>query len=537
MNDLFRELIQYLQDNFISYKILDDKDEFLIDIDEKIYQLFEPFKWSPEDEGIYFDEYFHWACDRTEYDYYIFCFGSIWYALKNGNEESVKLEPVKWLGRANLEDEALYIDSYLGVHGPFELLNGMGLYDQWCKKAKFLGITSIGLCEKGTLAASMKFQIACQKNGIRPIQGLEIVVIDEENDYSYTIKAFVKNKEGWNNLLQLNKLMNSSKTFIDKETLIDSCEGLILIWDPKSIDFQKIPKELKKIIRYYQLDTVEYQKEDRDETYLKNLKRFYDSELSPVAMCDAYYIEKEWAPIKQKMNYIAKKVTHESENQYMKNYQEYFKELSDLFADENAFFETFLDAVKNLQEISFECNFVIETQQRHMPRYYMTDEEALQYETNLDMFEDLIIKGLDEHKELLENYSEEEIVERLEKEMRVIENGDVVDYFLILRDIINWCRKEDILVGSGRGSACGCLVSYLMGLNHINPLDYDLLFERFLTTGRLIRHEKIEEVVINEDSSSPITIPCTSFVRIFRGEEKLIIKAEDLQEGDQLIDY
>lgn len=86
-------------------------------------------------------------------------------------------------------------------------------------------------------------------------------------------------------------------------------------------------------------------------------------------------------------------------------------------------------------------------------------------------------------------------------------------------------------------SACGSLVSYLLGLNYINPLDYDLLFERFLTTGRLIRHDKIEEVIINEESSSPITIPCTSFVRIFRNEEKMIVKAGELKEGDKLLDY
>lgn len=86
-------------------------------------------------------------------------------------------------------------------------------------------------------------------------------------------------------------------------------------------------------------------------------------------------------------------------------------------------------------------------------------------------------------------------------------------------------------------SACGCLVSYLLELNYINPLDYDLLFERFLTSGRLVRHEKIEEVIINENDSLPIKLPSTQFVRIFRGEEKLVIKAGELKEGDILVDY
>lgn len=204
---------------------------------------------------------------------------------------------------------------------------------------------------------------------------------------------------------------------------------MIFIWDPKTIDYTKIPRELKKIISFYQLDTVEYEKDDRDEFYLKNLKKFFDSKMNPVAMCDAYYVEKEWSPIKRKMNTLAKVVTYESDNQYMKNYQEYFEELGKLFGDDEAFFDTFEKAVQNLKEISFECNFVIETQNRHMPVYYMTDEEALQYEDNIAMFEDLIIKGLEEHPEILENYSEDEVVERLEKEMKVIEDGEVVDYF------------------------------------------------------------------------------------------------------------
>lgn len=86
-------------------------------------------------------------------------------------------------------------------------------------------------------------------------------------------------------------------------------------------------------------------------------------------------------------------------------------------------------------------------------------------------------------------------------------------------------------------SSAGSLISYLLGLVNINPLEYDLLFERFLTTGRLIRHDKVEEVIINENSSSPICIKSTDFVRILRNNEKMIVKAGELQEGDNLVDY
>lgn len=535
MNELYIDLLQYLDDNFISYEELGD---FVLKINDRTYELFEPIKWDNDEKGILFDEEFHWACDLTDYDYYIFRFGSIWYSLEKGKEKNVKLERVKWIGKARLDDELFRISTYIGIHGPFELMNGVGLYDEWCKKAKFLGITSLGLCEKGTLAAAMKFQNACQKAGLRAIQGLEIKILNEQKDLKYTVKAFVKNSVGWSNLLKLNEIMNTEdSSFVSEEELEEYCDGLVFIWDPKTIAYKDIPKNLQELTSYYQLDTVIYEKNNRDREYLDNLKKFFKSDLKPVAMCDAYYIEKEWVPIKDKLNKLGKVPTHESRNQYFKNYQEYFEELSYLFSNDEKFFETFENAISNLEEISFECNFVIETQVRHMPVYRMTDEEAQQYDSNVEMFEDLIFKGLEEHPEIFEKYSNDVIGERLEREMKVIEDGDVVDYFLTLRDITSWCRKNDILTGAGRGSGCGSLVSYLLGLNFVNPLDYDLLFERFLTTGRLIRHDKVEEVIINENDGKPITIKSSDFVRIFRGDEKMIIKAGELQEGDKLVDY
>lgn len=538
IQQLFTELIEYLDENYINYKILDNQEEFLIQIDDKVYQLFEPLKWEEEDRGSFFDGDFNWICDQTEYDYYVYRFGSVWYRLEKGQEKNVKLDRLKWIGKAKYEDELFCINIFLGIHGPFEFMNGMNLYDWWCKKAKFLGFTSLGICEKNTLAAALKFQYACQKSGLRSIQGMEIEIGDEEKDIKYTVKAFCKNNIGWKNLLYFNKILNVDRRLVTEQEIKENAGGLVWIWDPKTIAFDKIASSMKKLIRYYELDTVEYSKDERDEWYLKNLKKFYNSDLEPVAMSDAYCIEKEWQPIREKLNVLGKKVVHESENQYFKNCQEYFIELQSLFKDDNALFDTFQRALKNLEDISFECNFVIETQIRHMPEYTMTKEESEQYSSNLEMFEDLVFKGLEEHKDdVLDKYPIEVLEERLQREMKVIEDGEVVDYFLELRDILNWAKDNGVLLGSGRGSVCGCLISYLLGLNYINPLDYNLLFERFLTAGRLMRHDKVEEVIINEDNSNPIVLETSQFVRILREGNKMIIKVGDLIEGDELVDY
>lgn len=538
MKELFEDLISYLKENFFNYKILDDKDEFLIEIDDKIYQLFEPLKWEDDSKGVFFNENLEWVCDYTEYDYYVYRFGSIWYRLQKGNEKSVRFERLKWIGNVKYEDDVFKVSTFLGIHGPFEFLNGMNLYNEWCQKAKFLGITSLGLCEKNTLAGCLKFQYACQNAGLRSIQGMEVEVGDEEKDLKYTIKAFCKNVEGWSNLLKFNEILNVEQRNITTEEILEHRKGLIFIFDPKTIDYNNIPRKLKDYIDYYQLDTVIYEKEDRDEKYLKNLKKFFQSDLKPVMMCDAYCIEKEWQPIREKLNVLGKKTVHQSENQYFKNCEEYFYELQELFKDDDSLFETFEKSLENLEEISFECNFVIETQIRHMPEYEMTKDEKRRYSSNTEMFEDLIFKGLEEHREdVIDKYPEEMIVERLQREIQVIEDGEVVDYFLELRDIINWAKNNGVLVGSGRGSACGSLISYLLGLNYINPLEYNLLFERFLTTGRLIRHDKVEQVVINESDCNPITLNSTDFVRILRNGMKMIVKAGDLIEGDELVDY
>lgn len=536
--ELFEELISYLQDNFISYKTIENGR--IVEINGQTYELFEPFRWEKGENGTFFDQCFHWACDKTEEDNYIFRFGSVWYFLKKGNENAVKLERVKWLGKADI-DEELKLDSYLGVHGAFELLNGVNNYVDWCKKAKFLGIKALGICEKNTLAGAMKFQTACQNAGIRPIQGMEIVIANEEKDLRYTVKAFVKNKQGWQNLLEINKILNVDKNQVLREQDLPKYrEGLFIIVDPKTTDYDSLPLQMKRDESlYYQLDTVVYEKEDRDKKYLQNLKKFFDSNLLPIAMCDAYYLEKEWGPIRKKLNSIAKVVNYESNNQYFKSYFEYFNELEVMFPenDFDIFYEYWQLATDNLNYIALNCNFEIETQVRHMPSYYMTDEEALQYEDNKQMFEDLIYQGVEDHPELLEKYGEDLIAERLDNEITIIEEGGVEDYFLTLRDIINFCKREKILLGSGRGSSAGSLVAYLLGLVNINPLDYDLLFSRFLTRGRLIRHEKIEEIIINQEDKDPIRIKSNDFVRIFRGEKEMIVKGNELQEGDNLVDY
>ena len=166
----------------------------------------------------------------------------------------------------------------------------------------------------------------------------------------------------------------------------------------------------------------------------------------------------------------------------------------------------------NADMIAENCNFEIPTDSRHLPRYEMTKEEKKKYTSNEDMFDSLIYEGLENKPELLEDYSEDVLVERIERESKIIKFGDVVDYFLILRDIVNWCKENNILLGAGRGSASGSLISYLFGIINTHPLKFNLLFERFLTRGRLGHFEKkkMYEVILEDGTKKVLPINTTT---------------------------
>lgn len=478
METLFNELEEYLSSNTIQYT--SDRENYTVSFDGKTYEFF-----PPNDDGYFFDEDFRWDNETTEYDGYVFRFGGVWYTIEKGQERDPKLNRVKWRGQSEV---AGLSSNFLGVHGSFELLNGTSLYSDWVKKSKFLGIERLGIVEKGTLAGALKFQNACKSVGIIPVFGLEVPVKDEKKDISFTYKIYAQNEKGWQHLLAINKIINcdSSGKFITPKDISEHTEDVFIVFDPKTIDYTDVPILLRnKHNVFWQADTVEYAKFNRDTEYLTNFEAFYKSKMKPVALCDAFYIEPEYYILRETVNKIGKKVNHKSYNQYFKDEVTYMEELLSLFGDQSIGEAFYLKARENMDMIAESCNFEIPTDSRHLPRYEMTKEEKEKYESNEDMFDSLIYEGIENKPELLEDYSEDVLVERIERESDTIKFGDVVDYFLILRDIVNWCKGNDILLGGGRGSSAGCLISYLFGIVNTNALKFNLLFERFLNKGRV----------------------------------------------------
>lgn len=513
------KLTKYLEDNFIEFEKITDN---IVKINDKTYQIV-----YPNSEGKLFDDSFDMTCDDTEEDNYIFEFGGKWYSSPKGSETDPQLNLVKYLGKANIQPPLI---PWLGIHGKYEILNGSRSYDDWCKKAKFLGCTSLGICELNTLAGVLQFQEECKNFKIHSIIGATYVIAKENIDERYKVKVYVKNEEGWDNLLRIHKAINiDNEGFIPETQFLKYLGGLIIILDPKYSSFLQIQIYRSHEV-FYQLDTVQFENEEADKEYLSNLKLFIQSSFKPVLIQDSYYLDKEDSHIKTKLNQISGTRELKSKNQYFKAFDEIYDELDSLFSRESETFEKLIEmSVKNLLQIEKSCQFQIDTSKRHLPEYKMTEEESKRFATNRNMLDFLIEKGLQKKiaKKDFDQYRE-----RIKSEIEVIEHGNVVDYFLILWDIIRWCQEQGILVGVGRGSSGGSLVAYLLDITQLDPLKFDLLFERFLNKGRIGKHTYQKILSINDGD---IELDFDQNISIFRNSKSLKIKACELQKGDQII--
>jgi DNA polymerase-3 subunit alpha len=192
-------------------------------------------------------------------------------------------------------------------------------------------------------------------------------------------------------------------------------------------------------------------------------------------------------------------------------------------------------ALENLNKVCSEINFNIPTGVFRLPEYEMTEEESKLYSISEDLFYELINRGFEE--KISGKVKNEAIYfERLQEEIDVIKRGGFISYFLILRDIINWCATQGIWVGMGRGSAAGSLVSYLLGIVKIDPIHYKLLFSRFLNSGRIGKMVDKEFLIIQLEDKE-IQIESNSDVIVNRNGKEISIKASEITINDNLIKW
>lgn len=401
----------------------------------------------------------------------------------------------KYLGKTT---EPQVIDFvHLGVHSEYDMLNGSASADLWARKAKFMGCRAVGICDKNTLAGTLPFQTAFEHEGIKSIIGEDVTVAinyDSSRDVQETfeLKLYVLNYEGWKNLLLINKAINVDYDgFVPEDIVYEHGKGLVCVI-PKESHFNYIKGDkvaaAKLIARYkrcftevyYQIDTVEYVSEQLFKRHLENLDTYlcnFRKALKPILINDSYYLDREESALKGMLNKVAGRASAESENQYFKSVQDTLNSYDEWLDDVEPLYNAIISGIENACSVADRVNFRISTGERKLPRFEVEDCEGL-------FFEELE-KGFNEHFGKLPKKEQEVYMKQIETECAVIVPNGLCDYFMILWDIINWCHRNGITTGPGRGSVCGSLVAYCLHITNVDPLKYGLMFERFLNETRV----------------------------------------------------
>ena len=389
---------------------------------------------------------------------------------------------------------------HLHVHSEYSLLDGMCRIKELPKRAKELGMNAIALTDHGVMYGAVNFYKECINEGIKPIIGCEVYVaprnhIDKEagidDDYSHLI-LLVKNKTGYQNLIKLVSISFTEgyyyKPRIDMDLLEKYHEGLIctsacLAGQVNRAIIKDDLEEAKRIAKWYK-DLfgddyyIEIQNNGVPEQIMCNQKLIMiarELDIPLVATNDAHYLKKEDSynheillciQTGKKMN-DPDRMRFETDEFYIKSPEE--------MAD---YFSNVPDAIENTVKIAEKCNFDFEFGVTKLPNYDVPEE----FKTHEDYFRDLTWKGIE--KRYGKKYSEE-VKTRVEYELSVISKMGYVDYFLIVWDYINYAKSVGIPVGPGRGSGAGSIVAYAIGITDIDPLRYNLLFERFLNPERI----------------------------------------------------
>lgn len=388
--------------------------------------------------------------------------------------------------------------THLHVHTQYSILDGASNVDKLMERAEKTGMKALSITDHGNMYGVMHFITAAKKNGIKPIIGCEVYVAgnsrfnkkEKVDRAGYHLVLLAKNKTGYHNLVRL-----VSKGFlegfyykprVDKELLHQYREGLIASSAclggeiPQTFINHGKEKARKKVHEYYEIFGedfyLELQRHGREEQEPANkaLIELAEEENIPlICSNDVHFINKEDHEahnILIRLN-TGKDLGEDINLQYTG--EEYLKtqeEMNELFSDVPQALENTRKVTNKIEEYELERDIILPV--FPLPDNFDDENEYLRH---------LTFEGAKAR------YGEisEEVRERLEHELGIIKNMGFPGYFLIVQDFINKAREMDVIVGPGRGSAAGSAVAYCIGITNIDPVKYNLFFERFLNPERV----------------------------------------------------
>jgi DNA polymerase-3 subunit alpha len=387
--------------------------------------------------------------------------------------------------------------THLHLHTEFSLLDGVTRIDDLIEKLKDTGMKACAVTEHGNLYSAYKFKSHMQEAALKPIIGCEIYIAPRkmsDKEYGIDNKYFhltvlAKNLEGYKNLIKIVSKAHMEgfyyKPRIDIKTLKKYSKGLIAlsgclagpIAQPLlSERYEKAKKEAKKYAKIFKDNFyIEIQRNGMQEQKKANqglLKIANELDLPIVATCDSHYLNKEDAEIQEVLWCINDGRTWDDpERRTMPTNEFYIKtpeEMEELFKD-------LPEAIENTQKIADSVEDYDITFGRVEPHFL----DLPKGETPKSYLRKLAFEGM--KKKYPDNGKELE--ERIEYELKIIDDKGYNDYFLVVRDFVKYCRDNDIVVGM-RGSGCGSVVAYCVDITNIEPIEWELYFERFLNPER-----------------------------------------------------
>jgi len=368
---------------------------------------------------------------------------------------------------------------------------------------KSLGMDSLAITDHGVMFGIIDFYKSCKKSGIKPIIGCEVYVaprtrFDKDPDRDRNMNHLILLAENMTGYKNLTKIVSAAftegfyfKPRVDKELLREHSEGIICLSAclagaiPRKIlngDYSGAKAEALELRDIFGKDNfyLEIQNHflDDDKPATQGLVRLSEEIGAPlVATNDAHYIKRSDAKAHDVLLAIQTGSTVDDENRMRFANDEFYlkseSEMMELFPDHP-------EAIENSHKIAERCNVEFEFGEYHLPEFI--PPEGM---TNKDYLRKLCYDGLERRygSEALQDGSTYR--DRLESELEVIEKMGYVEYFLIVWDFIHYAKSNDIPVGPGRGSAAGSIVAYSLAITEIEPIKYNLIFERFLNPERV----------------------------------------------------
>lgn len=388
---------------------------------------------------------------------------------------------------------------HLHNHTAFSLLDGACRLDEMIAKAKEQNMPALAITDHGVMYGVIDFYKACKKAGIKPIIGCEVYVAPNSrfdkkpniDDSPFHLVLLAKNNKGYQNLIKLVTIASLEgfyyKPRVDKEILAQYSEGLIalsacLAGEISTLLMANKYEEAKESAQRYQeifgadnfyLELQNHGLHEQAKVNAKLAQIGEETGIPLVATNDVHYVNREDARVQDVLMCIQMAKTLDDESRMKFETQEFYLKSWD---EMNLALGEYQEALANTVKIAERCNVEFTFGENHMPVFKVP--EGFTIETYL---EKLCMEGL--HK----RYGEptEKAFKRLEYELKIIKQMGYPGYFLIVWDFIQFAKNANIFVGPGRGSAAGSLVAYTLGITDIDPLKYDLLFERFLNPERV----------------------------------------------------